>query len=137
MSIRIMIIVLMVAGMLFPVNLLAANNPDVKIVFDQVADTEFSHVIAHLLLYGSFALLAVFLFRMQFSMRTGLILLVAVILIGIGQEYLQLQVKRRVFSNPEIFDLQVDVAGAYLGWRLSYYLRWWGNQARRVFNYSR
>jgi hypothetical protein len=129
-----MIIFLMIAGMIFPVNWLAANNPEVKTVFVQFS--EFSHVIAHLLLYGSFALLAVFLFRMPFTLRTGLILMAAVILIGIGQEILQLQVKGRVFSSPEIFDLQVDVAGAYLGWRLSYYLRWWGDQARRVLNFS-
>ncbi|MFN2145171.1 MAG: VanZ family protein [Anaerolineales bacterium] len=131
MAIRILIIMLMIAGMIFPVNWLAANNPEFKTVFVQFS--EFSHVIAHLILYSSFALLAVFLFRMQFSMQTGLILLAAVILIGIGQEFLQLQVRGRNFSTPELFDLQVDVAGAYLGWRLSYYLRWWGQQAQRVF----
>lgn len=137
MPIRIMILIFWIAGMLYPVNLLASNNAEVKTVFGQVADTEFSHVVAHLLLYGSFVLLAVLLLRLPFSLRTGLFLLGAVVLIGIGQEILQLEIKGRIFGGPELFDLQVDVAGGYLGWRLSYFVRWWGDQARRAFNFSK
>lgn len=137
MPIKIMFMVLWVAGMLYPVNLLASENADVKIMFGQVADTEYSHWIAHFLLYGGFVLLTVILFRMPFNLRTGVILLGAVLLVGMGQEYLQLQVKGREFGAPELFDLQMDIAGGYIGWRLSYFIRWWGSQARRVFQFSK
>jgi hypothetical protein len=51
-------------------------------------------------------------------------------LVGLGQDYLQLQVKGRAFGAPEVFDLQVDLVGGYFGWRISYFLLWFARHLR-------
>ena len=127
---KILFLGLWVLAMLLPVKLFTADSVEGIPVASQLMKSEFAHVVGHLLLFAGLTICLALMFRLPFNLKTGFLLAVAVLLIGLVQEYLQLQVKGRAFGAPELFDLQVDLVGGYFGWRISYFLRWFGRHLR-------
>jgi glycopeptide antibiotics resistance protein len=127
---KIVFLGLWVSAMLFPVKLITAENVAGIPVASQLMESEFAHVVGHLLLFAGLTICLSLVFHLPFNLRTGFLLAAAVVLVGLGQEYLQLQVKGRAFGAPEVFDLQVDLVGGYFGWRISYFLRWFARHLR-------
>lgn len=124
---RKLFLILWLFGMLLPLEWLTKGIPLVRRAFDLVVSTELAHIIGHLILFSGLAVLALYVFRLPQTWQTALLLALGVLAVGLGQEYLQLQVKGRSFGWPEVFDLGVDLIGAGLGW--------WAY--RRVLGYSR
>jgi len=80
--------------------------------------------MGHLVLFCGLAFLLLYVFRLQQTTRSALLLALSSIAVGLGQEFLQLQFKMRAFGLPEVFDLGVDLTGATLGWLgYAYFLR--------------
>ena len=110
---------------LIPIHWLAQITETLRQVFRMAIGSEPAHVVVHLILFGSSVFLFAHIFHLPFTRRTAVLLACLVLALGIGQEWLQLQVKERVFGWPEIFDLAVDLAGGFLGWLVyKYYLRY-------------
>ncbi|MBN2044518.1 MAG: VanZ family protein [Anaerolineales bacterium] len=105
-----------VGAMLIPLEYFTKAIPLVRRSFDLIVSTELAHIIGHLLLFGGLVVLLLVLFDLKLDARTALLLAIGVILVGLGQEYFQLQIKGRGFGWPEVFDLWVDLTGAGLGW---------------------
>ena len=103
-------------GMLVPYEVLINRILLMKRAIDPVVSSELAHILGHLVLFGGLAGLWLYVFRLPQSWRTALLLAVGVLVVGLGQEFLQLQVKARAFGWPEVFDLGVDLIGAGLGW---------------------
>jgi hypothetical protein len=122
---RKILLVFWLVGMLVPLNwverLVYAFRRGVRIL----AGSEPAHVVGHLILFSGLVILLLYLFQLPLSRRTAVLLVMMVLVVGLGQEFLQLQVKNRSFSWPEVFDLGVDLTGGVLGWlAYRYYLRY-------------
>jgi hypothetical protein len=113
---RKVILVLWLLAMLIPLEYVTKAVPLVRRGFDLIVGTEFAHIIGHLVLFGGLTVLMLILFDLKLDARTAVLLGLSALVVGLGQEYFQLQVKGRGFSWPEIFDLCVDLFGAGLGW---------------------
>ena len=122
---KILLLLFWLTGMLFPMNLLWKKSSIIRRIFDALISSELSHVIGHMILFGGLVFLLFFIFDLPLTKRTAVILGVSVLAVGMGQEFLQLQVKQRAFSWPEVFDLCVDMVGGTLGWYIyQTYLRY-------------
>ena len=113
---RKLFLVLFLAAVLTPLEYFTKALPLVRRGFDLIVSTELAHIIGHLLLFGGLAVLMLVLFDLKLDARTAILLGIGVVIVGLGQEYFQLQVKGRGFGWPEVFDLCVDLTGAALGW---------------------
>lgn len=110
---------------LIPIHWLTQITQTLRQVFRMASGSEPVHVVVHLILFGSSVFLFMQIFQLPLTRRTAVLLACLVLALGVGQEWLQLQVKERVFGWPEIFDLGVDLAGGFLGWlAYKYYLRY-------------
>lgn len=116
---------LLVAGMMLPLEWATKRLPVVRTAFDIIAGTEMAHVIGHLTMYAGVVFFGFLFFNLRPGWKAAVPAGLVVLALGLGQELLQLQVKGRGFDWPEIFDLWVDLVGAGIGWWLyRYYLRY-------------
>ena len=109
-------LVLWLFGMLAPLEWLTKSFPLVRRGFDLFVGTELAHVIGHIILFGGMVVLLLYLFNLPQTRGIAVMLGFCVLVVGLGQEFLQLQVKGRMFGWPEIFDLVVDLTGGVIGW---------------------
>ena len=107
---------LLVAGMMLPLEWATKRLPAVRAAFDLVVGTELAHVIGHLVMYAGIVFFGFILFNLRPSLEAAVLAGLVVFGLGLGQEMLQLQVKGRGFGWPEVFDLWVDLIGAGIGW---------------------
>lgn len=113
---RIVFLLLWLTGMLVPLEWLTDAFPLVRRGLDFFVGTELAHVIGHIVLFGGLVVLFLYLFNLPQTRGIAVLLGLCVLAVGLGQEFLQLQVKGRMFGWPEIFDLGVDLAGGTIGW---------------------
>lgn len=122
---RILLLLLWISAILIPLEWVTKTIPVIKRSFDFLISSELSHIIGHLILFGGLAFLVLYIFRFPLRWEVAVLLALAVISVGLVQEFFQLQVKMRAFGFPEIFDLGVDLSGAGLGWLgYSYFQRY-------------
>lgn len=88
--------------------------------------SEMLHIIAHLIIYAALSMLVLRIFKLRLKFMNALLLAGIILLAGLGQEALQLQVKGRDFGEAEFFDLVVDLTGGAYGWLVTAYLRRYG-----------
>ncbi len=104
------------AAMLFPYNIFLKYSNKVQSAVSFVVSSELAHVIGHTLLFAGMVVLVLHIFHLPLNGRTAFLLALGVLIVGLGQEFFQLQVKERSFGGPEVFDLAVDMVGGALGW---------------------
>lgn len=112
-------------AMVFPLNWLRQEVGFIRRRFDPLFAAEWIHVVAHLVLFAGLVLLLWFVFNFPFNSRTAFMIGGLILLVGVIQEILQLQVKGRGFGWPEVFDLNVDLNGAALGYLIAWGLSNW------------
>lgn len=112
---RIGILILWLVGMIFPISWLRRVSPTFRHFFDPLIPLEWLHVVMHMLLFATFAVLVIYVFRLPLNGRTVLIVLGSLLVVGFFQEILQLWAKDRTFWWYEVYDLVVDLAGGVLG----------------------
>ncbi len=117
-----MILFLWLAGMLFPLNWLMVKFSLVRRYFNPVLAPEWIHILAHMFLFGVFAVMIVRVFNLPFNIQTAILLGIMILITGGLQEVLQLQMKGRPFGIPEVFDLYVDIVGGLLGWLVFWFI---------------
>jgi len=111
-------------GILIPLNWMERFVSNLRRVYWMLTGSEPVHVIGHLILFSGLVILILQIFQLPLNKRTAIWLVLLVLMMGLGQEYFQLQVKRRAFGWPEVFDLGVDLAAGAVGWAAyHYYLR--------------
>jgi len=130
---RKLILVFWLIAILLPFEWLTKSVPLVRRGFDLLVRTELAHITGHLILFGGLAALALYVFRLPLNWKSALILALGVLVVGLGQEFLQLQIKGRAFGWPELFDLGVDLFGAGLGWRIYQRLLGYGRYLRIAY----
>jgi len=111
-----------VLAMLFPLNWLRRQSLLLRRFFDAAFSAEWVHVLMHMLLYAVLVMLLVRTFHLPHSIRTALILIGTILLIGIVQEAFQLIVKSRPWNCWDSFDLLVDLVGGAIGYGLSQFI---------------
>ena len=113
------------AGILIPINWIERIVETMRQGFHVANQSEFAHVVVHLIMFGGSVFLLLHIFNLPLNRRTAILLAGLLLALAMGQELLQLQVKQRGYGWPETFDLLVDLAGALLGWKAyRYYLRY-------------
>ena len=143
---RIGILTLWLVGMIFPVNWLRRVSPTFRRHYDPLVPLEWVHVVMHMLLFAVLVILLIYVFQLPlngeerssslkktrrvFPWRTALIVLGTILVVGIFQEILQLQVKGRAFWWYEVYDLAVDLAGGMFGLGIAGLI--WGRDEERV-----
>lgn len=105
------------AAILFPVYLPARFWPGFQAVFDGALKPDWVHISLHLALYAGLALLILCLSKPE-RKRPWLTLLGIVILVGGFQEIFQSLSQGAFYLSGTIFDLGVDVLGAFIGYGL-------------------
>lgn len=111
----------MLTAVLFPYGWLADRWGWFAILTNFIFHAEAMHIVGHLLLFTSTGLLGLYLWPglRRFPLRYILILLG----LGLAQEWLQLiSFKYHAFSLSELFDLVVDLCGAWLAWKTAPFL---------------
>jgi VanZ family protein len=106
--------------LLFPLNWLREESPFIRRYFDALFMMEWVHVLAHLFIYAGLVMLIFSTFKLELNLKTALLLVGIILLVGGVQEYFQLLVKGHGFGGEEVFDLGVDLAGGALGWLLAW-----------------
>jgi hypothetical protein len=111
-------------GILVPLHWLERFVSKLRQVYWMLTGSEPVHVIGHLILFSGLVILILQVFQLPFNTRTAIWLILLVLVMGLVQEYFQLQVKERAFGWPEVFDLGVDLAAGAVGWAVyQYYQR--------------
>ena len=111
-------------GILVPLHWLERFVSKLRQVYWMLTGSEPVHVIGHLILFSGLVILILQVFQLPFNTRTAIWLILLVLVMGLVQEYFQLQVKERTFGWPEVFDLGVDLAAGAVGWAVyQYYQR--------------
>lgn len=120
-------------AMIFPYSRLLPYWDDLRRAFWRLFASELAHVIGHLFLFSIFTALVLAVFQLPLDWRSAVLVAGVVLLVGVGQELLQLQVKGRAFGGPEVFDLGVDLVGGALGWQLARWMRHYGRYLRMAY----
>ena len=108
-------LLLWITGTIFPLNWLRQESALIRRHFDSIFSPERVHIIGHLLIFSTLAVLFLRTNRWPLN-RNAVIWLLGLILMSGGlQELLQLPTKGRALGAPEIFDLCVDMVGGILG----------------------
>jgi hypothetical protein len=115
---------LFVLAIIFPMNWLREESAFLRTRLDSWFAPEWMHVIGHLALFSLLVFLILRVFHLPVDLRTLIVLLGVVLVVGSIQELLQLPTKGRAFGWPEIFDLGVDLIGGMLGIFFSLAYRW-------------
>jgi hypothetical protein len=111
-------------GILVPLHWLERFVSNLRQVYWMLTGSEPVHVIGHLILFSGLVILILQVFQLPLNKRTAIWLILLVLVMGLGQEYFQLQVKGRAFGWPEVFDLSVDLTAGAVGWAVyQYYQR--------------
>ena len=130
-------VLLWLAGILIPINWIGQIAETLRQGYHVANQSELAHVVVHLIMFGGSVFLLLHIFNLPLTRRTAVLLAGLLLVLAIGQELLQLQVKQRGYGWPETFDLLVDLAGAILGWMTyRYYLRY-GRFLRITYNLLR
>ena len=105
-------------GILLPMYSFRSLSPEYREVFDRVFRTQAAHVLMHLFLYAVLACLVASFLPASVRRsrgRTVVVTLLAVGVVGILQEVIQMRAKAGMPGADEFFDLGVDLAGGLLG----------------------
>jgi hypothetical protein len=113
---KMMVLIVWLGALLTPPDWIGKALVAARQVVGLAYRSEAGHVIGHLTLYAVLAALVLHLLGKPRGWAAAVILGVVVLATGLAQEAVQLQVKGRAFGGPEVFDLGVDLAGAWLGW---------------------
>ena len=113
---RKIILVLVAVAAMVPLEHLITEVRSVRRFVGWMIRGEPGHIVGHLVLFGGLTILVLVMFNLKLEPRTAVMVGIGILALGLGQEFLQLQVKDRGFGWPEIFDLAVDLIGAWLGW---------------------
>jgi len=109
--------------MVFPVALLR-RLPPVRPFMDMLIGAEVMHWIAHGILFAGLVILLAHAFHIPLNPKTAAVLLLAVLIVAAAQEGFQLiATKHRPPGWPELFDIGVDLIGAFIGLMLLYLKR--------------
>jgi hypothetical protein len=127
-----LILGLWLAGILFPLVGMRHFSTTYRGIIDALFGMEWVHVVMHVILFAGLSILLMLVFQANLSWRTVLIILGAVLLTGIAQEFLQWISQGISPWRPESllasgYDLCVDLSAALLGLGLI-----WLVQARLV-----
>ncbi len=111
---------LLLLGILFPAAWLRQFSTSYRRTFDSIFAPEWMHILLHMALFGILAILLVITLRIPLNRRTAVGVLLAILVIGMLQEGLQLLTHASLLTRPlafggPVFDLGVDLAGASLG----------------------
>jgi len=118
------ILVLWIAGILFPLVGLRRFSTPFHLVFDAAFKLEWVHIAMHILLYAGLGFLLITLLNKHLNRGTFMKLAGVALIIGISQEGLQWLVTSDIPSRATMlqlsgFDLGVDLAGVILGMALA------------------
>ncbi|GAB4280358.1 MAG: hypothetical protein Kow0080_33200 [Candidatus Promineifilaceae bacterium] len=105
-----------IALALFPYGWLAQHWHFFAHVVNTVFSTEVAHVVGHWLLFTIMGTAVLWLM----PVRQWWLFVFVILALGLGQEILQLVTfKTRPFGLAELFDLAVDLAGAWTAWQVT------------------
>jgi VanZ family protein len=113
--IKVILLIFLSIGILFPFYLLRRFSPAFKTEFDWLFHSDISHIVARIIFYGILSLLA----SSVFSNKKRLISLFIVFLLALGialsQETIQLLTGQGPLGWDDGFDVLVDMTGAIVG----------------------
>lgn len=99
---------------LFPMAWFTQQDTSAEAVFNATFSPNWVHIVMHMLQHCVLAVI-VFLATKKRSLQSFALALGIVLLVGLGQEGMQVITSGRAFSNPEWFDIGVDLAGGLIG----------------------
>ncbi len=121
-----LLVLLWLAGILFPVAWLASQWPPSARIFRKLTDAEWVHVFMHLLLYLILSFVLSRLSPLAPDLRKAGLILALVLMIGLLQETIQVILQGRLLGPGEYYDLLIDLGGGILGyglWHIFQHLR--------------
>jgi glycopeptide antibiotics resistance protein len=130
---RKILILLWLGGIVIPYNWIIRIAYHLRQSFRWAVGSEPAHVVGHLILFSGLVFLLLHVFQLPQTRRTAILMTLLVLLLGLVQEYFQLQIKARDFGWPEIFDLCVNLTGGFLGWMAYRYFLRYGRYLRIAY----
>jgi VanZ family protein len=120
---RTILLLLWLAGLIFPLSWLGRFSPAYQRTFDRVFGAEWMHVVTHALLFAGLAILLVYTLRLPLRLRSALAIASLALLTGMLQEAFQIFSRQVSLGDSlvlrmAIFDLWVDLSGALAGFAL-------------------
>ncbi|MDH5505806.1 MAG: VanZ family protein [Anaerolineae bacterium] len=112
---RYLILLLWLFGLLFPLGWLRGHSAGFRRWFDALFGAQWVHIVMHAALFAGLVIILALVFEVALNAKTASLLLLAVLLVGVLQEYFQTASAGRPFGGPEIFDLKIDLWGGLLG----------------------
>jgi len=108
---KIVLLLILLVGILFPVASLARGTGRFGTVFNTLYKSETAHILTHIALFGALALVAFSLFSKRPLHQAVLFTMGIILLVGVAQETIQMYSINRFDLAASFFDLCVDLAG--------------------------
>ena len=100
--------------MLFPLTWVKNHSGGFGDIFDALFRAEWVHISMHMILYAGLAIFIILVVKRPLDLKLLLALTCLALGVGVLQEWLQMIVRGNTLPYA-LFDLGVDLTGAYLG----------------------